>query len=203
MELRSRPVFCNLQPLILASESPRRSQLLRSVGLALEVIPSGVEEWESPDKEPAALVKRRAYEKARAVSFLHPRSWVLSADTIVVHRDTILGKPTSAEEASAMLQRLNGQMHQVFSGVCLSRYEPAFIRIECFRTDVGFRMLSDAEIGAYVKTGEPFDKAGAYGIQGMGAFLVKSVNGSYTNVVGLPLCEVVEWLTEQRIIAPA
>jgi septum formation protein len=203
MELPARPVFYNLQPLILASESPRRNQLLRSVGLAFEVIPSGIEERDDPDKEPGVLVKCRAQEKAQAVSLLYPRSWVLSADTIVVYQDAILGKPASAEEAVAILRKLNGRVHQVFSGLCLMRDDPSFMRIGCFRTDVRFRLLSDAEIRAYVKTGEPFDKAGAYGIQGMGAFLVKSVNGSYTNVVGLPLCEALEWLIEQQIVTPA
>lgn len=203
MELPARRVFCNLQPLILASESPRRNQLLRSVGLAFEVIPSGIEEGDNPDKKPCVLVKSRAKEKAQAVSHLYPRSWVLSADTIVVHQDAILGKPANAHEAAGILRKLNGQVHQVFSGVCLMRDAPSFMRIGCFRTDVLFRLLSDAEIWAYVNTGEAFDKAGAYGIQGMGAFLVKSLNGSYTNVVGLPLCETLEWLIEQQIVSPA
>jgi septum formation protein len=203
MESSVRPVFRNLQPLILASESPRRIQLLRSLGLTFEVIPSGVEEEEEPEKEPSALVERRAHEKAEAVSHRYPQSWVLSADTIVALGDTIFGKPASVDQAVTMLQQLSGQEHVVFSGLCLMRIEPAFMRIGSVRTKVRFKRLSEAEIHAYVKTGEPLDKAGAYGIQGTGTFLVKSLHGSYTNVVGLPLCETLEWLLEQRIVAVA
>lgn len=195
-------IFCNLQPLILASASPRRLQLLQSLGLTLKVAPSGIDEGDDPDTEPGALVKWHAREKAEAISRQHPRSWVLSADTIVVYRHTVLGKPVSAEEASAMLQKLSGREHQVFSGLCLRRREPTFLRLESFKTDVRFKPLSAAEINAYVQTGEPLDKAGAYGIQGMGAFLVESIHGSYTNVVGLPLCEALAWLLEERIVAP-
>lgn len=202
MELSQRMIFCNLQPLILASASPRRLQLLQSLGLTLKVAPSGIDEGDDPDTEPGALVKWHAREKAEAISRQHPRSWVLSADTIVVYRHTVLGKPVSAEEASAMLQKLSGREHQVFSGLCLRRREPTFLRLESFKTDVRFKPLSAAEINAYVQTGEPLDKAGAYGIQGMGAFLVESIHGSYTNVVGLPLCEALAWLLEERIVAP-
>lgn len=201
-ERSAAPIFSNLQRLVLASESPRRIELLRSLGLAFEVVPSGIEEGDDPEKEPSTLVARRAQEKAQAVSSLDPKSWVLSADTIVVLQDTIFGKPESTEAAVAMLQRLSGQAHHVFTGLCLMRADPPFMRVGTVRTEVRFRPLNDTEIRAYVKTGEPFDKAGAYGIQGMGAFLVESIHGSYTNVVGLPLCEVLEWLLEQRIVTP-
>ena len=196
------PIFCSLQRLILASGSPRRIELLRSLGLTIEVMPSGIEEGDDPEKEPSTLVARRAQEKAQAVSSLDPKSWVLSADTIVVLQNTIFGKPESPEEAVAMLRRLSGRGHHVFTGLCLMRADPPFMRVETVGTEVHFKPLSDAEIRAYVKTGEPFDKAGAYGIQGMGAFLVESIHGSYTNVVGLPLCEALEWLVEQRIVTP-
>jgi septum formation protein len=201
-EHSAAPLFCNLQRLVLASESPRRIALLRSLGLAFEVMPSGIDEGDDPEKEPSALVVRRAQEKAEAVSALDPRSWVLSADTIVVLQEKIFGKPETTEEAVAMLQSLSGQGHQVFTGLCLMRADPPFMRVGTVKTDVRFKPLSDAEIRAYVKTGEPLDKAGSYGIQGMGAFLVESIHGSYTNVVGLPLCEALEWLLEQRIITP-
>jgi septum formation protein len=196
-----RSVFRNLEPLVLASESPRRIQLLRSLGLTFDVIPSGIEEGDGPEKEPCALVEHRAQEKACAISHRYPKSWVLSADTIVVLGDTIFGKPASAEQAVAMLQQLSGQEHQVFSGFCLMRVDPTFRRVGCVGTKVRFKQLSETEIHAYVKTGEPLDKAGAYAIQGMGAFLVESLQGSFTNVVGLPLCETLEWLLEQGIIA--
>jgi septum formation protein len=176
--------------------------LLRSLGLTFAVIPSDIEEGDDPEKEPAALVECRAQEKAQAVSHRFPQSWVLSADTIVVLRDKVLGKPASAEQALAMLQELSGQMHEVLSGLCLTRNDPPFMRIQRVRTEVRFKAFSTEEILAYVKTGEPFDKAGAYGIQGLGAFLVESIHGSYTNVVGLPLCETLEWLLEEHIVAP-
>jgi septum formation protein len=201
-ERSAAPIFCSLQRLVLASESPRRIELLRSLGLAFEVIPSGIEEGDDPEQDPSALVARRAQEKAQAVSALDPRSWVLSADTIVVLQEKIFGKPETTEEAVAMLQRLSGQGHHVFTALCLMRAAPPFMRVGTVKTEVRFKPLSDAEIRAYVKTGEPLDKAGAYGIQGMGAFLVTSINGSYTNVVGLPLCEVLAWLLEERIITP-
>jgi septum formation protein len=202
MELPARPIFRNLHPLILASASPRRHELLRGLGMTFDVVPSGVDEGEDPDTEPGALVRWHAREKAEAVSRQHPKSWVLSADTLVVYRHTVLGKPAGAEEAAAMLQKLSGREHQVFSGLCLRRRDPTFLRLESFATNVRFKSLSTAEIAAYVRTGEPLDKAGAYGIQGLGAFLVASIHGSYTNVVGLPLCEAVEWLVEQGIVAP-
>ncbi len=196
------PVFFSLQPLILASESPRRIRLLRSLGLTVEVIPSGIEEGDDPKQEPSTLVACRAKEKAQAVSRLHPRSWVLGADTIVVLQDTVFGKPETAEQAIAMLQQLSGQAHHVLSGLCLMRLDPPFERVTVVRTEVRFKPISDGEIRAYVRTGEPLDKAGAYGIQGRGAFLVEAVQGSYTNVVGLPLCETLEWLMEKEIVSP-
>lgn len=202
MELSQLPIFRTLQPLILASTSPRRRQLLQSLGLTFEVAPSGIDEDDEPDTEPGALVRWHAREKAEAVARRYPRSWVLSADTVVVYRRTLLGKPTDAVEASLMLEKLSGREHQVFSGLCLRRREPTFLRLESFKTDVKFRLLTTAEINAYVRTGEPLDKAGAYGIQGLGAFLVESLHGSYTNVVGLPLCEAVGWLLEQGVVAP-
>jgi septum formation protein len=196
------PMFRTLQPLIMASESPRREQLLRSLGLTFEVVASGVEEEADPKKAPEILVCGHAREKAQAVSDRFSESWVLSADTVVVLREKVFGKPATAGEALVMLQQLGGRSHHVYTGLCLMHGAPAFTRTEVVRTEVHFKSLSDAEIMAYVRTGEPFDKAGAYGIQGMGAFLVESIHGSYTNVVGLPLCETLKWLLEMQIITP-
>lgn len=202
LELPLTTVFRSVQPLILASESPRRLHLLRSLGLSFKVVPSGSEEAGDPNGVPHDLAKAHALEKAETVARQFPRSWVLSADTIVVDQHTVLGKPSGPEEAATMLQRLSGKDHQVFSGLCLLRQDPGFRRVESFRTDVRFRRLSEGEIRAYVNTGEPLDKAGAYGIQGLGAFLVESIRGSYTNVVGLPLSETLAWLCELGVVIP-
>jgi septum formation protein len=202
MELNTRAIFRTRQPLILASESPRRQHLLRSLGLTFEVVASGIEEEDAPEQEPITLVTGRAEEKARAVSNRCLHSWVLSADTVVALHNRVFGKPANVEQAFAMLRTLSGREHQVFSGVCLMRGDPPFMRVGAVRTGVRFKPLSDAEIMAYVRTGEPFDKAGGYGIQGLGAFLVESVHGSYTNVVGLPLVETLEWLLEEHIVTP-
>ncbi len=199
-------VFRTLEPFILASASPRRSSLLRSVGLAFDVIPSGTGEELDPSEprpSPDALVKQWAEEKALAVSRIHPDRWVLSADTMVVLGGTVFGKPADADEAVLMLRRLSGRTHEVMTGVCLMHSKRRVKRIQSVVTGVVFKDLTREEVLSYVATGEPLDKAGAYGIQGIGAFLVRRISGSYTNVVGLPLCETLEWMTKDRIIRPA
>jgi septum formation protein len=203
MDSAGRSIFRNLEPLILASGSPRRKDLLQSVGLTFEVVASGVEETGGSAGSPDSLVKRWAEEKARAVSGARPDCWVLAADTIVVLGERIFGKPDGPEEASAMLRDLSGRAHQVVSGLCLAHGGKGVLRVDSVTTRVHFKPLAEAEIAAYIHTGEPMDKAGAYGIQGMGAFLVRSVQGSYTSVVGLPLCETLEWLLQERVITPA
>jgi septum formation protein len=197
-------VYRTIQPLVLASSSPRRRELLSLLGLTFDVVVSGVDE--SPPAaaaDPVELVRGWAREKAEAVSRLHPDRWVLGADTAVVLGGEIFGKPSSSGEAASMLERLSGRVHEVISAVCLTYRERRFVRVISVTTEVRFKKLSEDEIRAYVESGEPSDKAGAYGIQGLGAFLVESVRGSYTNVVGLPVCETVELLTGQGIIAPA
>jgi septum formation protein len=199
-------MFKTLQPLILASESPRRAGLLRSVGVNFDVRASRVDEsvWPGEPSEPAGgpaeIALRQAGLKARSVSCLHPDSWVLGADTIVVLGGSIFGKPLSRAEAVRMLETLSGKTHEVITGICLVQPGGKLLRGESCTTRVRFKPLSAEEIEAYVRTGEPMDKAGAYGIQGMGAFLVRSVEGSYTNVVGLPLCEVLDWLMDESVI---
>lgn len=193
-------LYGSIHPLVLASASPRREELLRSVGLTFAIVPSGSEEtsgWGSP----AELAKRWAMEKASAVSELRPDDWVLGADTIVVLEETIFGKPANPDEAAAMLRQLSGRVHEVITGMFLVHHARRVSRAGYVQTQVRFKELSEAEIRAYVGTGEPLDKAGAYGIQGVGASLVRSIHGSYTNVVGLPLCEALEWLLEEGVIA--
>ncbi|MFP5213324.1 MAG: Maf family protein [Acidobacteriota bacterium] len=196
------PLFKMLEPLVLASGSPRRKEMLDAMGLSFEVITSGVDESGGVGEAPEALVRRWAGEKAAAVARLRPNCWVIGADTIVVLDGTIFGKPESPDEASSMLRQLAGRSHEVMSAVALARLDRGFTRVECVRTEVRFKPLSEKEIRAYVHTGEPMDKAGAYGIQGLGAFLVEAVSGSYTNVVGLPLSETLEWLKDLGVIAP-
>jgi len=186
--------------LILASESPRRKYLLEQAGLCFAVIPSRFDESSIQLAEPDVYVKTLAQAKAGEVSEKYPQSWVIGADTIVLIGNAILGKPSSRQEARDMLSRLSGQTHQVFTGYAiLCKAQNRFFS-DAVRTDVCFKQLSKEEIEWYIRTKEPFDKAGAYAIQGLGTFLVKSINGSYTNVVGLPVCEVIETLIREKIL---
>jgi septum formation protein len=184
------------RPLILASQSPRRRYLLEQAGLRFEVVPSGIDEAGFALTSPDRYVRRLAEAKALDVAAAHPDAWVIGADTIVLIDATVLGKPGGREEARAMLQRLSGRTHQVYTGysICCRRKERTLTDVAV--TDVTFKTLSDDEIEWYIHTDEPFDKAGAYAIQGLGTFLVRRINGSYTNVVGLPVCEVIEVLIE-------
>lgn len=195
-------IFRSIEPLVLASESPRRKELLESMGLAFEVQPSGVDESNGWKGTPADFARDLARGKALEVARLRAGCWVLGADTVVILDGEVLGKPTDPDEAADMLRRLSGRLHEVITGICIARSAPDFLEVRSVSTRVQFKTLSDEEIRAYANSGEPLDKAGGYGIQGAGAFLVRAIEGSYTNVVGLPLCEILEWLLELRIIAP-
>ena len=185
--------------LILASNSPRRRSLLEQAGLEFSVIPSDIDEDAVAMSSPDAYTRKLAECKAMDISDRYPDSWVIGADTIVVIDDIVLGKPGSGEDARRMLKKLSGQTHQVITGYCVCCKNKNRFFSDIVKTDVMFRDLSDEEIEWYIDTGEPFDKAGAYAIQGMGVLLVKRINGSYTNVVGLPVCEVVELLIKERV----
>jgi septum formation protein len=191
----------NRSGLILASKSPRRSELLEQAGLTFSVIPSDFDESTVAVSTPESYVISLAESKALDISQKHPAAWIIGADTIVLIDRKILGKPASINEARDMLQRLSDRTHQVLTGYCICCKKKNRIFSETVKTDVRFKRLNDAEIKWYIQTGEPFDKAGAYAIQGMGTFLVKSINGSYTNVVGLPVCEVIEYLIKEEVIA--
>lgn len=186
--------------IILASQSPRRRYLLSRAGLKFRVVPSTVDEGALPAADPEATVRQLAEAKAAEVARRFPQSWVIGADTIVVVDGRILGKPCSEPDAKRMLAALSGRVHQVLTGWCVRNESKNSRFTDVARTDVRFKDLSPAEIDWYVATGEPFDKAGAYAIQGIGTFLVKSINGSYTNVVGLPVCEVIEVLIREKVI---
>lgn len=181
--------------LILASASPRRAELLKSTGLDFEIRVSEIDESPLPNEGAEALVLRLSAEKAKAVRVLYPDAKILAADTIVVLEDQILGKPKDAGEAEAMLRSLSGRAHEVMTGFTLVRpgYDSHSQRV---LTQVTFRELSSAEIRSYVQSGEPMDKAGAYGIQCGAAGFVSGMEGSYTNVVGLPLAEVLVALSD-------
>lgn len=185
--------------IILASRSPRRRDLMTAAGLVFEAVPADIEEIARPGESPEAFAERAAREKAEAVAARLPARpggrIVIGCDTVVAVDGAILGKPASAEEAAAMLRSLSGRSHRVLSGLCVLR-APGRIRTRVVETRVEFRTLSGADIARYVATGEPMDKAGAYAIQGGAAHMVASVRGSYTNVVGLPVSELVELLAE-------
>ena len=186
--------------LILASKSPRRSELLKQVGLTFSVIPSNFDESTVALSNPDSYVRTLAESKALDISQKHPAAWVIGADTIVLIDHKILGKPGSRKEAFDMLQRLSGNTHQVMTGYCICCKNKNRFFSETVKTDVRFKKLNDAEINWYIQTGEPFDKAGGYAIQGLGTFLVRSINGSYTNVVGLPVCEVMQHLISEDVV---
>lgn len=184
--------------IILASASPRRRELLARVGLEFNVIPSNAEETILPGETPETHATRLSTEKALEVAGRSEVAgrWFIGSDTIVVRDDAILGKPADASEAAAMLRSLSDRSHRVISGYAVHDRQTGETCAAAVTTRVWFKQLTEAEIGEYIATGEPFDKAGAYAIQGIGAFMVPRIEGSYTNVVGLPLCEVIATLEE-------
>lgn len=181
--------------LVLASASPRRRQLLASLGLKCKVAPTDIDETPRPGEDPADYARRLAAEKAAAGAARQPSGrLLLAADTVVALGREILGKPADEHDAARMLRRLSGRTHQVHTAVAARRGDTAAMRLAT--TEVTFRSLRDTEIEAYVSSGEPLDKAGAYGIQGVAAIFVTRLSGSYSGVVGLPLCETAELLRE-------
>jgi len=186
--------------LVLASASPRRRELLGQLGLGFEVSAADIDETPRQGEAAEAYVSRLARDKARVVAARHPGAWVLAADTTVVLGSELLGKPRDAAEAREMLGRLSGRTHEVHTGVALAG--PATEHSTVVRTRVTFRPLSTGEIAWYVGTGEPLDKAGSYAIQGKGGFLVAAVEGSPTNVIGLPLGETLALLARAGIPLP-
>lgn len=199
--------YRTLSALVLGSSSPRRRELLGSLGLEFEVCPSNAPEPPPlPGEDPEAYARRMARTKTTDVAALYPDATVLGADTIVVlpgepgSDALVLGKPVDEADALAMLARLSGRSHLVITGCCLAL--PGKVEPLCFAvsTEVVMRASTREELAAYAATGEPSDKAGAYAIQGLGAFLVERVSGSYTNVVGLPVTECAAALLEHGII---
>ena len=184
--------------LILASGSPRRRELLGLITNDFTVCVSGAEEHTDPGLSPAETVLALSRLKGADVAALHPADTVIAADTVVALDGVILGKPADAADAARMLRFLSGRTHAVYTGVYIAAggREASFYE----KTDVTFYELTDAEIAAYVSTGEPLDKAGAYGIQGKGALLVKGIAGDYFNVVGFPVAAVSRALQALRAL---
>ena len=184
-----------MRPVVLASGSPRRRELLGQMGIEdFEVLPAQGEETAPEGLAPDALVARLALQKAREVAALRPEATVIGADTVVALDGQVLGKPSDEEEAREMLSALSGRRHQVYTGMTVLSGGQAFTHVEC--TQVEFRPLTAEEIAAYVATGESMDKAGAYGIQGRACVFIRGIQGDYYNVVGLPVCALHELLAQ-------
>jgi septum formation protein len=190
----------SMSTFVLASASPRRADLLRAAGFEFEVIPAEIDEAIDVEETPDGYVRRVAQLKATSVASHAPGRAILAADTVVVVDHQVLGKPVDAGDARRMLRRLSGREHVVMTAVCLMNPGPADQReggskrleTRVARTTVEFAPLSDAEIDWYLATGEPMDKAGAYAVQGLASRFVTRVDGSYSNVVGLPVAVVYE-----------
>ena len=174
--------------LVLASRSPRRADLLRAAGIPFEVFPVDVDEQFRTGENPGDAVARLAEEKAAAALASHPEAVVLGADTTVVVDGEALAKPLDAADAERMLRLLSGRSHEVLTGICLSSTARRLVHVET--THVRVAELSDADIDWYVSTGEPYDKAGGYAVQGLASRFIEGIDGSYSNVVGLPVSRV-------------
>jgi septum formation protein len=187
------------EPLILASASPRRAEILRAVGWPFETCVADVDESVKRDETPVQYVERLAREKAMFVAERRLCGLVLGADTVVVVESEMLGKPRDEEDARRMLRKLSGRWHDVLTGIALVRAENKRSLVAHERTRVLFAEMSEEEIAWYVATGEPMDKAGAYAVQGRAALFISKLDGDYWNVVGLPLRSVYRLLREERI----
>lgn len=193
-------MYHNSDEIILASGSPRRQQYLKEMGINFMVKTASVQEHAFDHESPKSFVLRMAREKAGKISLKFPDSWVISGDTVVCIEDKILGKPFDEEDAFALLMSLSGREHSVKTAFCVAHYSRGVEIVQSVSTMVHFTDFSESVARAYIAEGESLDKAGAYGIQGKGIFLVKSIEGSYSNVVGLPLCELIEVLQANNII---
>ena len=187
---------------VLASASPRRRELLENIGLEFDIVVSSADESViERNIPPELLVKELAVLKAtETAKYIEGKKHIIAADTIVVFEGAVLEKPKDEEDAKRMLMALSGKKHDVYTGVCVLRTEDNMLLAKCEKTSVEFKELSEETITNYIKTGEPMDKAGAYGIQGLGALLIKGIEGDYFNVVGLPLGLLSDILKEEFLI---
>lgn len=188
-----------MKDIILASGSPRRRELLTRLGLVFTIIPAEIEEDITALQQPEDLVRKIAFQKACYVSKRLNQGLIISADTIVVLAGQVLGKPVSETDAFEKLRMLSGKCHEVITGVCVMDVDSGNIQLESETTRVFFREISDQEINLYIAAGECLDKAGAYGIQGLGSLFVDRIEGCYYNVVGLPLTRLYLMLVKQGV----
>ncbi len=187
-------------PIILASKSPRRRELLQGIFHDLLVVPSSFDESSIQVSNPGEYVKELSLCKASSVAKIYSNNWVIGADTIVEIDNEIIGKPHNKSEAIVMLRRLSGVIHRVYTGYTILCKNEGSVVTKSVSTNVEFKVLSTEEIKYYVSTGEPFGKSGGYAIQGIGSFIVKKIYGSYTSVMGLPICEVMEDLIVMNVV---
>ncbi|HNT44400.1 MAG TPA: Maf family protein [Syntrophorhabdaceae bacterium] len=187
--------------IILASESTRRVDILRTLGIPFSIIPPDIDETRKLEETPREYALRLSYEKAHKVGRHFPDKWVIGADTIVVYKNRILGKPVNENEAFKTLQLLKGKWHKVITGFCVLNVDREITCHDAVETRVFMKDLVDEEIMNYIRTSEPLDKAGSYAVQGKGGYMVKEIKGSYSNVVGLPICEVAEVLLSLGILS--
>ena len=199
MRINSKQI--NTDHIILASASPRRKELLANAGLVFDIRPADIDEEAVPyEGGPARFARTLSTLKAGAVAKDFPQAWVIGADTIVAADNKILGKPKDRADAMAMLTRLSGRSHFVYTGFSIVHGAKGIQTASVVETRVDFKLLTREEMGWYADTKEPYDKAGAYGIQGIGGFMVQEIRGSYSNVVGLPVCQVLEAMGRLNII---
>jgi len=184
---------------ILASSSPRRRELLTSIGLDFDVVPSHVPEEHQPGEAPEEYVARLSREKANAIAAKHPSAWIIAADTTVLLGDQLLEKPVDKKDAERMLSLIAGKTHVVYTGVTLQNVERGYRETRVAESEVRMLPLAQEDVRWYVSTGEPLDKAGAYAVQGIGAMFIDSIHGSYTNVVGLPLAMLFQMMRKAGI----
>ncbi len=195
-------MFATCKPLILASASPRRQRFLADLGLDCTILAANIDETPLAGETPDAFARRMAQEKAEAVARQHPASWVIGADTVVTLEGHILGKPDNAAHALEILCHLQGKKHQVITGLTLRCVQEDCLENLSRNTEVTFAQFSNEILSAYIQTGESLDKAGAYGIQGKGGFLVRSITGSCSNVIGLPVTPCINLLLHHNVIEP-
>ncbi|MBP9718856.1 MAG: septum formation inhibitor Maf [Candidatus Levybacteria bacterium] len=180
-----------MRQIILASQSPRRKKLLEQIGLSFTTVPSNIEEKLNPRLKPKGQAEELSLEKAQTVAIKYPDAIIIAADTIIDSKGEILGKPRNMDDARRMIKKLQGKTHSVITGFTLLDNKLKKTHTDSVETKVTFRKLGDAEIKTYLKIEKPMDKAGGYGVQGIGAVLLEHIDGDFYNVVGLPLSKII------------